>query len=591
MSEGESAIGLSSELGDAVHRRWVPPPEADLEREIQRRLQGRVQLLVALPDLELAIGQVQMAERVARVLGRSGAVELDGAARPRSIWTTRAWPGDVARALDDAAMAVRRTGATVAWRVGPEQADPEHVDALRRRELLLERDALLVDVRRLTPDEIEGVVRRLDPVLMRRQVWLLGGVDSTHRGSDVDEIARWQHARSLATARVYWSALPKGPVARIAERIGLDAAVRFDRMRAGADGSDARVLVTGGAGFVGSNLTAALARRGQRVVVLDDLRRPGVERNLAWLEREHGRDVEVVLGDVRCAEAVRYALRDVHQVFHLAGQVAVTSSLADPTEDFDINARGTLVLLEEIRRLPKAPGLVFTSTNKVYGNLASLPLEEQASRYTPADPHLRMRGIDEAQPLDLHSPYGCSKGSGDQYVLDYAESFGISSVVFRMSCIYGPRQFGTEDQGWVAHFVRAALRRERLTIYGDGKQVRDVLHVADLVNAFLLAAEHIERLRGRAFNIGGGPENTLSLLELVDRIEMLVGHRPDIGYAPWRRGDQPYYVSDTTRFRTATEWTPTVNVERGLQSLLQWLVELEGPTSGIRPGAFAAVGR
>jgi CDP-paratose 2-epimerase len=253
--------------------------------------------------------------------------------------------------------------------------------------------------------------------------------------------------------------------------------------------------------------------------------------------------------------------------------VAVTTSLTDPLEDFEVNARGTLNLLEAIRAQPTPPPLVFTSTNKVYGSLEDIELRQRGARYEPKDPGLRQTGVSEARPLDFHSPYGCSKGSADQYVLDYARTFGIPAVVFRMSCIYGPHQFGTEDQGWVAHFLIRAMEGRPITLYGDGRQVRDILCVDDLVDALILAQQHMATETGQAFNIGGGPTNTVSLLELLDMIGEMLGRKPEIEFDAWRPGDQRYYVSDTGKFQRRTGWRPRIGVQQGLEQLTRWLTE------------------
>jgi CDP-paratose 2-epimerase len=330
-------------------------------------------------------------------------------------------------------------------------------------------------------------------------------------------------------------------------------------------------LITGGAGFIGSNLAHRLLASGRRVRVLDNLSRPGVEQNLQSLRQQHGQLLEFVRADIRNAAAVSEAMAGVQQVFHFAAQVAVTTSLQDPREDFAINAQGTLNVLEAARARPVAPGVIMTSTNKVYGGLEDLALSVQGQRYLPVDPAIASHGIGEARPLDFHSPYGCSKGTADQYVIDYARSYGLSTLVFRMSCIYGPRQFGTEDQGWVAHFILRALRGERITLYGDGMQVRDVLYVDDLVDAFLLAEQDVQRLKGRAFNMGGGPENAISLQDLLDRIERLQGQRPGVSFDAWRTGDQRYYVSDTQAFQSETGWRPRVGADEGIARLFEWL--------------------
>lgn len=331
-------------------------------------------------------------------------------------------------------------------------------------------------------------------------------------------------------------------------------------------------LVTGGAGFVGANLANRLLERGEQVRLFDNLSRPGVEKNVAWLKERHRSRFELIVGDVRDAAAVKGAVRGVDQVFHFAAQVAVTSSLVDPRHDFDVNAAGTLHVLEAIRGEPQPPAVLYTSTNKVYGALGDVRLRLEGARYEPEDEALRARGIAEERPLSFHSPYGCSKGTADQYVLDHAHTYGLRAVVFRMSCIYGPRQFGSEDQGWVAHFLIRALRGEPIVVYGDGKQVRDILFVDDLVDAFIRVRERIDRLAGRAFNVGGGPTNTISLLELVDVIERLTGRALHLGFEGWRRADQRYYVSDTRALTEATGWMPRTSARQGIEALHEWLV-------------------
>ena len=330
-------------------------------------------------------------------------------------------------------------------------------------------------------------------------------------------------------------------------------------------------LITGGAGFLGTNMADRLLRAGQRVTVLDDLSRAGVERNLRWLQATHGDRLRVELGDVRDAHLVRRAMADADQVFHFAAQVAVTTSVADPLHDFDVNLRGTLTVLEELRRRADPPPLLFTSTNKVYGDLADLAIRKRDNRYEPVDEEVGAVGIGEERTLHFCSPYGCSKGGADQYVSDYAASFGLPTVVFRMSCIYGPHQCGNEDQGWVAHFLLRALSGQPITLYGDGCQVRDILYVDDLLDAMLLAMEGIDTLGGRAFNMGGGPGSTVSLLQLVDMIELLEGRRPPVDFDGWRVGDQQYYVSDTRAFSAATGWSPNVPPLEGVGLLRGWL--------------------
>ncbi|HVK77637.1 MAG TPA: NAD-dependent epimerase/dehydratase family protein [Kofleriaceae bacterium] len=334
------------------------------------------------------------------------------------------------------------------------------------------------------------------------------------------------------------------------------------------------VLVIGGAGFVGCNLVDALVRQGLTVRVLDDLSRAGVDGNLAWLKAIHGARVDVRIGDVRDAQLVRRAVDDVDAVFHLAAQVAVTTSLSDPRHDFDVNVGGTLEVLEALRARARPPFLIYTSTNKVYGCLSDVELLAEPSRWTPRDRELAAHGVDERRCLDFHTPYGCSKGAADQYVLDYARTFGLPAVVFRMSCIYGPHQLGTEDQGWIAHFLRRVLADQPITIYGDGRQVRDVLFIDDLVAAFLAAWRAVERVRGRAFNIGGGPANAVSLREVLEVVGLLTGRAVQAVTAPWRAGDQRYYVSDTRAFGAETGWRPRVRAPDGIAALHGWLAAM-----------------
>jgi CDP-paratose 2-epimerase len=336
------------------------------------------------------------------------------------------------------------------------------------------------------------------------------------------------------------------------------------------------VVITGGAGFIGTNLAHRLASDGERVLLFDNLSRPGVEKNLRWLMDTHGPRIQVEFADVRNPYALRRAVRNAKQVFHFAAQVAVTTSLANPRHDFDVNALGTLNLLEALRGSDEPAPLIYTSTNKVYGGLEDIPLSCQSGGYRPLDGELRRSGVNEGRPLDLHSPYGCSKGAADEYIIDYARTFGLPAVVFRMSCIYGPHQMGNEDQGWVAHFLLSALDNRPITIYGDGMQVRDVLYVDDLVRAFLLARARMRSLSGQAFNIGGGPDHTMSLLELIKLMRKLHGEEPRYELQDWRPGDQRYYVSDTRKFQSATGWRPKVDPKEGVGRLYGWLRRARG---------------
>jgi CDP-paratose 2-epimerase len=332
------------------------------------------------------------------------------------------------------------------------------------------------------------------------------------------------------------------------------------------------VLITGGSGFIGANLAERLLEGGENVVLLDNLSRAGVAENARSLSERFGSRVRLVIADVRDEKAVANWVERASAVYHFAAQVAVTTSLVDPVLDFDVNVCGTLNVLEALRRLSAPPPLLFTSTNKVYGALSDIALRETELRYTPRDAALAASGVDEDRPLSFCSPYGCSKGAADQYVLDYAHSYGLKAAVLRMSCIYGPRQFGNEDQGWVAHFLIKAARGEPITIYGDGKQVRDILFVSDLMDAMLIARSRIDELAGTAFNIGGGPGNVISLRELLRQVEELTGRAVEVRFAQVRVGDQPYYVSNTSLFRRATGWQPRVDAARGVRLLYDWLL-------------------
>ena len=330
------------------------------------------------------------------------------------------------------------------------------------------------------------------------------------------------------------------------------------------------VLITGGAGFIGTNVAASYLEQDQSVHIFDDLSRPGVERNVAYLREHYAGRVLFTQADIRDREQLEQAVASARVVYHLAAQVAVTTSLADPLADAGTNLIGTLYLLEAIRKQSFRPPMLFTSTNKVYGCLAGVELCERGDRYEPASERLARTGIGEHQPLEFLSPYGCSKGSADQYVLDYARSYRIEATVFRMSCIYGPHQLGSEDQGWVAHFVRQALKGEPITIFGDGKQVRDLLYIGDLVRAMQCALRSMPQCSGDAFNMGGGSENSASLLEIVSAIRSLTGSAPRIDWGPERLGDQRWYVSDTAKARAVLGWTPETSVRQGLQNLIGW---------------------
>ena len=336
------------------------------------------------------------------------------------------------------------------------------------------------------------------------------------------------------------------------------------------------VLITGGAGFIGCNIANRLAEDGHEILIYDALSRPGVEKNLAWLKERHPGLVSNITADIRDEDELARAAREAKAVFHMAAQVAVTTSLADPREDFEINIRGTLNLLDALRRRNERVPLIFASTNKVYGDLGDVELEKTNDAYKPRDPAIRSAGISEARPLDFHTPYGCSKGAADQYVLDYARSFGVPTCVMRMSCIYGQRQMGTEDQGWVAHFLIRALEGEPITIYGDGCQVRDVLDISDAVSAYAAAWKRIDAVQGRAFNLGGGPTNAISLRQLITHIEDVIGRPVETIYSDWRAGDQRYYVSDTRLATRELGLKSPISWLKGVAALAEWLQEERG---------------
>jgi CDP-paratose 2-epimerase len=345
------------------------------------------------------------------------------------------------------------------------------------------------------------------------------------------------------------------------------------------------VLVTGGAGFIGCNLADRLAAEGHAVLIYDSLVRPGVGENLAWLKRRHPRAISAIITDMRDEPAIKEAASCAVAVFHLAAQVAVTTSLLEPREDFEINVAGTLLLLDALRCRRDPVPLVFASTNKVYGDLADVALVDDGERYLPRDQALRAHGIGEDRPISFHTPYGCSKGAADQYVLDFARSFGLPASVLRMSCIYGRRQRGTEDQGWVAHFLLRALRGEPVTIYGDGRQVRDILFVDDAVDAYLAAWRRIGAAAGRAFNLGGGPANAVSLLDVIGCIEHTLGVAVDIRFGAWRPGDQRYFVSDTRRATEELGLRPALSWRQGVAALAASYAEEQGSSSRVAVGA------
>jgi CDP-paratose 2-epimerase len=333
-----------------------------------------------------------------------------------------------------------------------------------------------------------------------------------------------------------------------------------------------KYLITGGMGFIGSNYVNRLLGRGEEVIVYDNLSRSGAPKNLAWLRQKFGDDsFRMIVGDIRDASLLMEAVCDVDVIIHLASQVAVTTSVLNPREDFEINALGTFNLLEAARLPGKQPVVLYASTNKVYGGMENVSILETGSRYQYASLPL---GIPETQPLDFHSPYGCSKGAGDQYTRDYHRIYGLPTVVFRQSCIYGPRQFGVEDQGWVAWFIIALLTGKPITIYGNGKQVRDLLYVEDLLDAYDAALGKIDMAAGQVYNIGGGAQNTISVWEELQPIlEQLRGQKIEVKWGDWRPGDQLIYMSDTRKSQAELGWQPKVGVSAGIQRLFEWARE------------------
>jgi CDP-paratose 2-epimerase len=521
---------------------------------------------------------------------------------------------------------------------GPSPVDPHWVRLMCERGVMAHVDALGIHGFPDTFDfhwsgwkpALDSVRQVLDTFGLRPELWITEAGYATWRHDEPQQVRAFLDALDAPSDRLYWYAAhdldPALPTLdgsysdereyhfglrradgapkllyRLWAEGGLDAVRAMAEViepsrhmsravvHSGSSTSEPYTLITGGAGFVGCNLADRLLREGKRVLALDSLARPGVERNVRWLRKTYGERFQLLPADVRDVRAVTGAVASAEAVFHFAAQVAVTTSLDAPIHDFDVNAGGTLVLLEALRALPTPPPLLFTSTNKVYGGLEDVPLRLAGTRYEPIDAGTRDAGISEQRPLDFHSPYGCSKGAADQYVRDYARTFGLPTVVFRMSCIYGRHQCGNEDQGWVAHFLLRALRGEPITLYGDGRQVRDVLFADDLVEALLLAQDGLLRdpdsLRGEAFNMGGGPASTTSLLELLALIGDLDGRTPQVCFEEWRPGDQRYYVSDTGRFREATGWKPQVGMFEGVETLYHWLREnvVGAPPRALRP--------
>lgn len=472
--------------------------------------------------------------------------------------------------------------------------------------------ALRGDVHRglAPPGELSPVLPAFQEVLAGLgepvELWVGETGSPTSPAATGRQLAAFAQALALPVARVYWHGFgdPKCPttgdngapaasfglldadghpdlLARLLQMGGPAAALEnAQRTRARAHGGQVRpMVVTGGAGFIGSGIADRLAGDGQTVLLLDNLEGRGAARNVEWLKERHGKKIVLVAGDVRDRELVRETISHAGAVLHLAGQVAVTRSLKDPQSDFETNAQGTLNVLEALRALHSPPSLLFASSAKVYGQLVtSQQLRRRQDRYVP-EPERLAGGCDETTPLDLRSPYGCSKGTADQYVLDYARTFELRAAVLRMGSVYGPRQHGDEDHGWVTHLLRSGLAGRQITIYGDGCQVRDLLFIDDCVEAWLRALAKVGKLSGRAFNLGGGPCRAVSLLDVLMMMGRVAGVHPKVRHAPWRTGDQLWYVSCTRAFEQATGWQATVEVEAGLRRLLAWLQGAAAPAS------------
>ncbi len=329
-------------------------------------------------------------------------------------------------------------------------------------------------------------------------------------------------------------------------------------------------LITGGCGFIGTNTAAYYLKKGYKVIAFDNLSRAGAKQNLKWLKKQNGKFI-FVKGDIRNDKKLLETFKKYkpNLVYHLAAQTTMVTSVTNPREDFEINALGSFNVLEALRKGAPKASLLYSSTNKVYGEMTDLPVVEKKTRYD----YKNIKGVSENHPLDFHGPYGCSKGTGDQYTIDYARIYGLNTVVFRQSGIYGPHQFGIEEQGWLAWFCNALLYDKPVTIYGDGKQVRDVLYVDDLIWAYDLAFKNIKKTRGKAYNIGGGPKFSLSIWELFKILETLSGKKFKYSFGPWRPGDQKVYISDISKTKKDFGWTPKAPPKQGVKNLYNWIAQ------------------
>ena len=330
------------------------------------------------------------------------------------------------------------------------------------------------------------------------------------------------------------------------------------------------ILITGGCGFIGTNVAAYYLKNGYKVVSLDNLSRKGSGENLAWLKKQKGK-FAFVRADIRNDKKLLEIFRKYkpNLIYHAAAQTTMVTSITNPREDFEINALGTFNVLEAMRKESPKASYLYSSTNKVMGELTSIPVVEKKKRYV----FKNIKGISEKYPLDFHGPYGCSKGTGDQYSIDYARIYGLNTVVFRQSGIYGPHQFGIEEQGWLAWFCNAILFDKPVTIFGNGKQVRDVLYIDDLLRAFDLAFKNIKKTRGKAYTIGGGPGSSLSIWELFEILETISGKKFKYKFGPWRSGDQKIYISDLSSAKKDFAWRPRISPKEGVTRLYNWIYQ------------------
>ena len=549
------------------------------------RLAARFELL---PSLGADIGETELERLLARHGGHFRSVELSMPDRSRGVG-----------AASLAALAERVEAAGKALVLGVDVDEAAQVIATFAEAGSLERLAAIgLRVPEGRPVPWPELLAARERAGTQVALWLTEAGFSTWRHGELEQVRQFAAYLSMPADRLYWdswqdedegrwdqAADPRGLhrgaadahgrpklLARLLAEGGPARAAAVAGLAAPAIGRGIQpIVVTGGSGFIGANLADSFLAEGRDVVVVDNLSRPGVDDNLAWLKSRHGDRVHTALADVRELSALVPAFADAAAVFHFAAQTAVTTSLVQPLEDFAVNGQGTINVLEAVRRTGRKVPVIMASTNKVYGGLEDMGMVELDDRYIPEDEAVRAHGVSEARRLDFCTPYGCSKGVADQYVLDYAKSYDLPTAVLRMSCIYGPRQFGTEDQGWVAHFLIRALKGEPISVYGNGKQVRDILHVRDAVAAYRAVLGRIDVLKGQAFNLGGGPHNAISLLALLREIGRLQGQDVTVTHGDWRQGDQLYFVADTRKLEAAAGWKPTVAWRDGVRDLSSWL--------------------